>query len=132
MDIYEPLLHLGWTQQARSRAEANPFDMAHPDARRAGVTGTVILYKERYLHLKLDLTLDPTPVPETVELPGEFSIMAEERWDERAPPAPIVYHLEESRRLRGEDTQYFDHPQFGVIASIREIEKPEAIPPETG
>ena len=38
----------------------------------------------------------------------------------RSPEGP-TFKLQESRRIRGSNAQYFDHPQFGVIARISEV-----------
>jgi hypothetical protein len=44
--------------------------------------------------------------------------------DFSGPPAPDpVYRLNQARRIRGSRIHYFDHPKFGVIARVTEVER---------
>jgi hypothetical protein len=43
----------------------------------------------------------------------------------------VVYRINQSRRIRGDTLQYFDHPQFGVIAAITEVVIEKGDGPET-
>ena len=90
--------------------------------------GTVSVYLGRYLHVALDLALvdrqAPRPAMET-EQPRYYG-------DDRSSPpmgyqstgfAPqIVYRIQEDRIVRNNETRYFDHPKFGVIARVIRIE----------
>lgn len=107
LDAYRPLAYLSWSQPALGRAAAPSFWLADVGATPPGLQGQVKLYKERFVHLALDLT-----------------------WQEAAgaQPARPAARIEESRRLRGDLVQYFDNPRFGAIAYVRELEMPEASP----
>lgn len=114
LDAYEPLAYLSWSQPAPGQAMAAPFSLEEIATLPAGLTGNVTLYKERFLHLALDLN-----------------------WQETAPVgagtadkvAPRTNQISESRRLRGDQVQYFDNPRFGAIAYVQELERPETEEP---
>lgn len=92
---YRPLLHTGWSQPITSRGAAIAVPLP-PDAAQAGLQGSVTLFRERFLHLAVNLSLTEPDA-------------------ESALPARIV----QSRRVRGRNWQYFDHPRFGAIVSVR-------------
>jgi hypothetical protein len=115
LDAYEPLTQLGWSQQALNRADALAYEVPAVVTDTTGVSGAVTLYKERYLHLKLELNFN------------EGLVEASEDGS-RAYTQSNTFTLKESRRIRGTNAHYFDHPEFGVIASIRKeqtAEKPQ-------
>jgi len=113
IDAYEPVLHVGWVQPARNTDEAKPYRIEPArDGETSGLAGTVTLYKGRFLHLAIDLSLKVEEPP--VEPRFLFNVHANE--------APVTYKLTESRRIRGTTAHYFDSPQFGVIARIQEVE----------
>ncbi len=91
---YELLYHGGWVQDiaAQNRAGATPLPA---EALRAGMQGSVTLYRERYLHALVDIRLA------------------------RQGSALESWRIRQARRLRGQAVQYFDHPQFGVILAVR-------------
>lgn len=112
VDAYQPIVHVGWTQPVHSADDAIPYRFESVTFGDTDITGTVTLYKGRFLHLELDLALDaqqPTPVT-------RFSFGADT--GESQEP----YKLTESRRMMGSAAHYFDHPQFGVIARIAVVE----------
>jgi len=133
LDAYEPILHRTWLQGARPADASVPFPVSADATGDFSLRGTLTLYKERYVHLEVKLDLVPTPseltrvVPEPAPWP--------EYGDVLAPPDPgqvpllspdmPAYELRESRRIRGVNAQYFDHPRFGVIARISKIELDE-------
>lgn len=39
-------------------------------------------------------------------------------------PAPAVYRISEQRRVKSQETQYFDHPRFGALVRVMPVEKP--------
>lgn len=131
LDAYEPIVHRTWMQGARPSDEAVPFEVSASDAEADfQLSGTVTLYKERYVHLEVNLDLAPTAT-ELAPIEAET-----EPWPEYgdvfAPVEPTqvplqdadstAFELRESRRIRGVNAQYFDHPQFGVIARVSEID----------
>jgi hypothetical protein len=141
LDAYEPILHAGWIQPVKNTDEAQPFMVSAGLDTPVGITGSVTLYKERYLHLAMNLALvsppderaadplNPEP-PERVFGAGMFV--------EPTPavaPDKEIHRLQESRRIRLATTHYFDHPLFGVIATVHEIKtvaNPGAVASESG
>ncbi|MDH3978167.1 MAG: peptidoglycan binding protein CsiV [Gammaproteobacteria bacterium] len=138
VDAYEPVVHTAWIHLAQSSELAQPYTInaALPDT--GEITGSVTLYKERFVHLELDLSLTiPAAMQVTDSLQTTESRLqveaifetgtAQENGDEKRMPAMIVsqdsqYQLQESRRVRNGQLHYFDHPQFGVIAVVQVIE----------
>jgi hypothetical protein len=98
VDAYQPMLHFGWQQTAAGRAAAKDYWLSAAVGEQLGLTGKLRVYKERFLHLAMELEFDPR------DGSGKLAV------------------IEESRRLRDDRLQYFDHPQFGVIARVTRIE----------
>ncbi len=92
---YQVLYHGGWSQPVESQQQATPSPLP-ADAQQAGLSGTITLYRERYLHALVDISLPAT------------GNTAEKDW-----------HIRQGRRLRGNALQYFDHPAFGMILAVR-------------
>ena len=95
---YQLLYHGGWVQavERQNRAAPTPLPAA---TLQAGVSGTLTLYRERYLHVLVDVSLGAAGAGD----------------DEQR-------RLRQGRRLRGQAVQYFDHPQFGVILAVRPVD----------
>jgi len=133
LDAYEPLVHQAWVQAANPADTTIPINIDSTANGDYAVTGTIRLYKERYAHLAIDLNLrqalpdDEKSAAESNDWPvfGDVFPPAE------SEPVPLqiadgpTYQLQESRRIRGSNAQYFDHPQFGVIARINEVDLEE-------
>ena len=92
------------------------------------LTGTVTLYKQRFLHLEVDVALSSDPNAGT-NSPRGF-------WSKIMPligGRKTMHEIDQSRRVREGRLQYFDHPNFGVIAAVTEIiDEEEELPPDTG
>jgi hypothetical protein len=124
LDAYQPLVHLGWIQTAKNASEAVAYEIHIRDQDRDDVTGSITLYKERYLHLALDLALDSA-----IDEYGTGSDFYTKAILEQMRATGRKQHkLTESRRIRQPSSHYFDHPLFGVIARIQKIvvESPSA------
>lgn len=125
LDAYSPVLQLAWTQGARGRDVAQPYFISASDTDVTGLSGTIRLYKERYLHLELNLSFRPDAIGSAE---AGFSAEPLSRRDEVIGALPPAAHrIRGSRRVRTEEIHYFDHPGFGVIASVLEI-KPDQEP----
>ncbi len=98
LDAYQPIAHFGWQQAATARVDAENYWLEAKIPANTGLTGFLKVYKERFLHLAVDLQF----------LPPDGSAAA--------------VSISESRRLRDEELQYFDNPRFGVIASVRRLQ----------
>ena len=110
---YELVSYLNWAQTAADVTIAEALDLQEIGADEALLTGTVELHERRYLHLTVEVTLtDPDAAPDS-SLLGVFD-------GPLALPA-----VKGSRRIRLEKVQYFDQPQFGVIAVVSRLKLPE-------
>jgi hypothetical protein len=130
LDVYEMILHTGWTQPTYPAEETPPIELLLLGETPDGLNGTLTLYLSRYLHLVVDLALD-APV-EVVELPDENSFFSYNdarrqygRDFDAPPPQPVRYRIQENRIVRNGELRYFDHPKFGVLARIARVEEPE-------
>jgi hypothetical protein len=94
---YQTLAHFGWTQPGFPRTEAHYMSIDSKVGAGTGLTGRVALSRGRYLHLTLDLVLQPMGANEQ-------------------------YVLRQTRRMRSNERHYIDHPKFGVIALITQSE----------
>ncbi len=88
---YQLVYHGGWLQPVQPRQGTTAILLA-PQAAVPALGGSITVYRERFLHALLDVTL------------GTGATQA---------------RLQQSRRLRDATPQYFDHPVFGVILSVR-------------
>jgi hypothetical protein len=116
---YDVLVHTAWRQAGLDRTLAQPYRVPH-GLERAGyqLEGTIRLVRERFLHLDIDLVLSK---PQVAYAPGQAGA-----------PSDTVYELRETRRVRGGERHYFDHPNLGVIAMVVPYEPPELpVPVET-
>ena len=110
LDAYQPLLHVGWTQSVSDLPDAESYMVRESTTSMTGLSGSITLYKQRYLHLKLDLALiDTDSLLKDLSAPRQIRFQA-------------VDKIQESRRIRGPNSQFFDNPKFGVIAKIRKVE----------
>jgi hypothetical protein len=99
---YAPMLYATWRQEVADKKTANSFNVAATGVPPDTLSGTVRLYKERYLHLVLNIEMSES---------SGFSSRS----------VPVKFRINQSRRLRRETVQYFDHPMFGAIALVKEI-----------
>lgn len=90
---YRTIAHFGWTQPGFPRTEAHYMSIDSKVDASSGLTGRVAMSRGRYLHLTLDLVLQPA-----------------ESGDH--------YVLRQTRRMRSNERHYIDHPKFGVIALV--------------
>lgn len=136
LDVYDPLVHFGWTQAAWPEEQTRPISLGSMVRLPDGLDGELTLYLGRYLHLVVDLALDGVPpAPERAapfERAGGFSDgrMRDER-EETAGFLPVRYRINEDRILRNGETRYFDHPKFGVLAKVSRVAEDEGPQPET-
>ncbi|HEY4365912.1 MAG TPA: CsiV family protein [Steroidobacteraceae bacterium] len=91
---YQVLGHIGWTQPGYPRTEAHYMSINGQVLEGSGLIGQIAVSRGRYLHMTLDLALEPPTEP------GQR------------------YVLQQTRRMRSNERHYIDHPKFGVIALI--------------
>jgi hypothetical protein len=130
LDAYAPLVHKAWLQAAQPADATQPLQIDSDASGEYAVTGTIRFYKERYTHLEIDLDLRQTePDADGAQSgPGNWPVFGDVFAAPEPEPVPLrsadgpTFKLQESRRIRGSNAQYFDHPQFGVIARIIEVQ----------
>lgn len=88
---YRTIAHAAWRQTAASWNSRAGVDVAEVGLARGGLSGVVHLERGQYLHLGFNLTLS-------------------------GPDG--TFRINEVRRVRLGERQYFDHPAFGVIAVV--------------
>jgi hypothetical protein len=98
---YVPVAHAAWSQTASSWGTRAGFPLQRLGVDAPGLTGTVFLERGQFLHLGMTLTYAMSAPPAGLGA---------------APDTPFT--LNESRRVRFYERNYFDHPAFGVIALV--------------
>ncbi len=86
---------------------------------RPRLEGTVRLVLSRYLHLEPDLRYYTGETTQPVQQAGGDSAFYSMTLQ------PVVYRLEQSRRLRSGELHYFDHPAFGILARVTPYQPPK-------
>jgi hypothetical protein len=98
---YVPVAHVAWSQTASAWGTRAGFPLARLGVDVPGLTGNVFLERGQFLHLGLSLS-----------------------WMMTAPPAGLgagpgtTFTLNETRRVRFYERNYYDHPAFGVLALV--------------
>ncbi len=130
LDVYEPVMHFGWTQATWPQEETQAIDIASFARPPAGLEGSLTLYLSRYLHLVVDLQLDAqvdasprTELDDPIASYGDYR--AFDAFGEPLQAGPVRYRIQENRILRNGDLRYFDHPKFGVLAKVTRFEEAE-------
>ncbi|HTU68492.1 MAG TPA: CsiV family protein [Steroidobacteraceae bacterium] len=98
---YQPVAHFAWQQTASSWGSRAGFTVAKLAGNVPGLTGTIYLERGSYLHLGMALSYQaPNPPAGLGAAPG------------------TVFTMNESRRVKFFERNYYDHPAFGVIALV--------------
>jgi hypothetical protein len=98
---YVPVAHTAWSQTASSWGTRAGFPIQRLGVDVPGLTGSVFLERGQFLHLGLSLSYAMASPPPALGA---------------APGTPFT--INESRRVRFYERNYFDHPAFGVIALV--------------
>jgi peptidoglycan-binding protein CsiV len=102
-----PVAHVAWSQTASAWGTRAGFTLTRLGIDVPGLTGSVFLERGQFLHLGMSLS-----------------------WAMAAPPdglgaAPgTAFTLNETRRVRFYERNYYDHPAFGVIAIVSPAQGP--------
>jgi hypothetical protein len=99
--VYVPVAHTAWSQTASSWGTRAGFTLQKLGVEVPGLSGSVFLERGQWLHLGMALT---------------FAMSAPPQGLGAAPDTPFI--INESRRVRFYERNYFDHPAFGVIALV--------------
>ena len=135
LDVYEPVMHFGWTQAAWPKEETEAIPLVRFAELPEGLDGTLTLYLSRYLHLVVDLAWQAPQEPEVVVIGrDEIEQQGDRRTigdllglidDENREPLPTYFRIQEDRILKDGELRYYDHPKFGVLAIRNRVEEPE-------
>ncbi|MGD8379035.1 MAG: CsiV family protein [Gammaproteobacteria bacterium] len=133
---------------ALTPANTAPGDVALPvSPLMRPLDGIVTLSRSRFLHLDLDLVYRPADAsPAHVQggedqrsavldalIHGQLSQeQAEALFNQGQSEAFLGYRMNQSRRIRPGDLNYFDHPVFGVVALVTEVQPPSETTPSGG
>ncbi len=99
--LYVPVAHVAWSQTASDWGTRAGFTVQKIGINAPGLTGTVFLERGQYLHLGMALSYSSADPPAGIAAaPGS------------------TFNLNESRRIRFYERNYYDHPGFGVIALV--------------
>lgn len=98
---YDPVAHVAWAQTASPWGTRAGFSLERLGVEVPGLTGMVFLERGQFLHLGMTLSYAmPSPPPGLAAGPG------------------TTFTLNESRRVRFYERNYYDHPAFGAIALV--------------
>jgi hypothetical protein len=99
--VYVPVAHVAWSQSASAWGARTALRIEQLGLNVEGLTGTVSLARGQYLHLGMNLSYAmPQPPAGIGAAPG------------------TIFTLDESRRVKFYERNYYDHPAFGVIALV--------------
>jgi hypothetical protein len=98
---YVPVAHFAWSQTASGWGTRAGYTLQKLGVDAAGLSGTVFLERGQYLHLGMTLSYaDPSPPQGLGAASG------------------TTFIINQSRRIRFYERNYYDHPAFGVIALV--------------
>jgi hypothetical protein len=95
---YRVLAHQHWQQTIDAKTVAKPVQVMATNP--AELEGTIRFYMSRHLHLDVNLLFR----------------------DVTAGSGNIVYRLSEQRKLKSQETHYFDHPRLGVLVRVMPLD----------
>jgi len=98
---YQPVAHAAWVQTASAWGTHTGFNLQSLGIDVPGLTGVIYLERGQFLHLGMSLNYTMQDPP-----PGL-----------NAPPG-TTFVMNETRRVRFYQRNYYDHPAFGVIALV--------------
>jgi len=116
---YTPIRHNGWIQGVQRDSEIIALSIL-PAIEKNLLQGTISFHRGRFLHIGLELQL--TEANDAPQYGADLNIASN---NEQA----TIFRLEESRRVRVDKLNYFDHPRFGVIVKVNKIDPPYSATP---
>jgi hypothetical protein len=98
---YVPIAHVAWSQTASAWGTRAGFTVQKLGIDVPGLSGTVFLERGQFLHLGMALSYAPPDPPTGLgAAPG------------------TTFTLNQSRRVKFYERNYYDHPAFGVITLV--------------
>jgi hypothetical protein len=102
--------YFSWTQTADAKSASKPVRLRGTNPKNPDeLDGSMRLYLSRYLHLDLNLgyredARDAKPAGAGGDNSGKIS-----------------YRISEQRRVKSQETHYFDHPKFGALVRLTPV-----------
>jgi hypothetical protein len=128
LDAYEPVLWGGWTQTTHERELTPAIRLRALGTPPIHLDGTMTLFLKNYLHLVVDLTreqrigtIQPIYRQEKSSYRGYKS--RNDRDYSVVDTQIIQYQIQEDRLFRSGELRYYDHPKFGVLATVHRVEE---------
>jgi len=118
---YTPIRHSGWIQGVSRNSKINPLSIL-PAIEDNLLEGTISFHRERFLHIDVDLQLTETNNVLQYNDPSALTTNNEQA---------TIFRLTESRRVKVDKLNYFDHPRFGVIVKVNKVDPPYSTLPAT-
>jgi hypothetical protein len=103
---YRMLTHKQWIQNADPQSTARLVRLTSEDG---DLDGTFKFFMSRFLHVDLNLIFHQSESKSLFRGASDDSEM-------------IAFQLRERRRIRSKEVQYFDHPKFGVLVQVKQVE----------
>jgi hypothetical protein len=98
---YLPVAHAAWVQTASAWGTHAGFPLQSLGINAPGITGVIFLERGQFLHLGMTLNYTMQDPPSGLN----------------APPG-TTFVMNETRRVRFFQRNYYDHPAFGVVALV--------------
>lgn len=95
---YRVLAHQHWQQTIDAKTVAKPVRVTATNP--TELEGTIRFFMSRHLHLDVDLLFR----------------------DISTGSGNVVYRLSEQRKLKSQETHYFDHPRLGVLVRVMPLD----------
>lgn len=114
---YRVLFHQAWSQMAYGNKNAPTTLVENNQARGSNLLGTVRLYRTRFAHVNFDLEFERR-IPETIL--EDFMKNQKISLNEVAP-THWRFNLKESRKIKYGELHYIDHPLFGVLVQVEQL-----------
>jgi hypothetical protein len=114
LPAYDLIGHFAWIQAADDITVAREVATIDLDPA-ADVSGTFKLYRKRYLHLAVDLMLGANAKGRQRGDSGNGG------FNQLLPVKQANPAIVDSRRMRLERVVYFDQPEFGVLAIVKQL-----------
>ncbi len=119
---YRVLGFKSWFQEIESKDKASPIFLDSGFFKGSRIFGEFNLYKQRFLHAEASLYLSEMNPSVEIEpyLIDLRSISSKDFkqniYEEKNQQ--VLYHLDQSRKIKNKELHYLDHPKFGFLLSI--------------
>lgn len=105
---YRVLTHKQWLQNADPRSDAGLVRLSTEDGE---LDGTFKFFMSRFLHVDLNLIYKQKESKSIFQVGNSGGLPM------------VAFQMRERRRVRSNKIQYFDHPKFGVLVQVKQVEE---------